>query len=92
MTSTECEFYRVNRKMITVLGLRGDTLAVYALIASFSKGARGGFYGNYKHLAEWLGINERTVKDIIPKLMKARQKKKLPKSRKRLRRKRKTKK
>ena len=37
MTSTECEFYRVNRKMITVLGLRGDTLAVYALIASFSK-------------------------------------------------------
>lgn len=72
MTSTECEFYRVNRKMITVLGLRGDTLAVYALIASFSKGARGGFYGNYKHLAEWLSINERTVKDIIPKLMKAR--------------------
>lgn len=57
--------------MIWVLGLRGDTLVVYALIASFSRGSSGGYYGNYKQLADCLRINERTVKDIIPKLMKA---------------------
>ena len=57
--------------MVGVLGLRGDTLLVYALIASFSRGTSGGFCGSYNLLAEWLGINERTVKDIIPKLIKA---------------------
>ena len=36
MARSKREFYLVDRQMITVLGLRGDTLAVYALIASFS--------------------------------------------------------
>ena len=72
MARSKREFYLVDRQMITVLGLRGDTLAVYALIASFSMGASGGFYGGYKQLADWLRINERTIKAIIPKLIKAR--------------------
>ena len=71
MVSSNYQFFIIDLRMIWVLGLRGDTLVVYALIASFSRGSSGGYYGNYKQLADCLRINERTVKDIIPKLMKA---------------------
>jgi hypothetical protein len=71
MVSSNYQFFIIDLRMIWVLGLRGDTLVAYALIASFSRGSSGGYYGNYKQLADCLRINERTVKDIIPKLMKA---------------------
>lgn len=50
------------------MGLKGNDLMVYAVIAGFSQNDQGCFYGTQHYLAELCGINERTARNVLAKL------------------------
>ncbi len=66
------DYITIFSPMVTMLGLQGNTLLVFALIHSFSKDGRHGFQGSFKYIAEWLNVTERSVKEIISNLIKDR--------------------
>jgi predicted DNA-binding transcriptional regulator len=52
------------------MGLKTTELNVYAYIYSFTKGAKGLFYGSQASIAKAIGVSLRTVNRIISKLYK----------------------
>lgn len=47
------------------LGLRGNDLLAYSVIASFSQGRKGCFYGSLADLAEMIGSTSRTAANVL---------------------------
>lgn len=61
-------FYVVQGWMLTELGLKGNALAVYALIYGFSQDNNGEFTGSAKYLAEWTGASKKTILSTLASL------------------------
>lgn len=54
--------------MMSMLGLAGNDLLVYALIHGYSQGGVGGYFGSRAHLAETLNFSRRTATDVLARL------------------------
>jgi len=62
-------WYLVITEEMQTLGLRGNDLLVYAVIAGYSQNEQGYFYGSQKYLAEICGISDRAARDILARLI-----------------------
>lgn len=56
------------REEYVALGLRGFELAIYAIIASYSQGGQGCYYGGLPFLAKVAGCHPDTARKIVAKL------------------------
>lgn len=54
-------YYTVQAWMVNDLGLRGNELAVYAMIWGFSQDGRSEFVGSISYIQEWLGCSRPTA-------------------------------
>lgn len=54
-------YYTVQAWMVNDLGLRGNELALYAIIWGFSQDGRSEFVGSISYIQEWLGCSRPTV-------------------------------
>lgn len=54
-------YYTVQGWMREELGLKGNALAVYAIIYGFSQDGASEYAGSARYLAEWLGCDKKTV-------------------------------
>ncbi len=61
--------YCIHSFMSAELGLGGNELLVYAIIYSFSRGAKGLFYGTQDYLVEAIGGSISTVKRTLSSLL-----------------------
>lgn len=55
--------------MINKLKLKGNELILYAIIYGFSQDGQSEFYGSYRYIAKALCITERSVQEILKKLL-----------------------
>ena len=62
-------FYPIYTFMERELGLKGNTLRVYALVFAYTSGEHGLYFGTRKYLAESLGISLRTLYRAIARLV-----------------------
>lgn len=61
-------YYTVQGWMITELGLKGNALAVYAIIYGFSQDGASEYAGSSKYLSEWVGCSRRTILSVLADL------------------------
>lgn len=61
-------YYTVQGWMLSELKLKGNALAVYAIIYGFSQDGASEYAGTARYLAEWLGCSTRTVLSILSDL------------------------
>lgn len=54
-------YYTVQGWMLSELGLKGNALAVYAIIYGFSQDGVSEYAGSSRYLCEWLGCSKKTV-------------------------------
>lgn len=54
-------YYTVQGWMLSELGLKGNALAVYAIIYGFSQDGASAYSGSASYLADWLNCSKRTV-------------------------------
>ena len=54
-------YYTVQGWMREELGLKGNALAVYAIIYGFSQDGASEYAGSARYLAEWLGCDKKTI-------------------------------
>lgn len=54
-------YYTVQGWMREELGLKGNALAVYAIIYGFSQDGASEYAGSARYLAEWLGVSKQTI-------------------------------
>ena len=54
-------FYVVQGWMVSDLGLKGNELAVYAIIYGFSQAEQQYYTGSAQYLADWIQSSKRTV-------------------------------
>ncbi len=54
-------YYTVQGWMLSELGLKGNALAVYAVIYGFSQDGVSEYAGSSKYLCEWLGCSKKTI-------------------------------
>lgn len=54
-------YYTVQGWMLSELGLKGNALAVYAIIYGFSQDGASEYAGSSKYLCEWLGCSKKTI-------------------------------
>ena len=47
--------------MVTELGLKGNELIIYAIIAGFSQDGESNFHGSLSYLSEWTNTSKQTV-------------------------------
>lgn len=59
------------REEYLALGLRGFELAIYAIIASYSQGGQGCYFGGLPYLAKVAGCHPDTAQRIVKKLCEA---------------------
>lgn len=62
-------YYTVQGWMISELGLKGNALAVYAIIYGFSQDGVTEYAGSSKYLCEWLGCTKKTVLVTLAELV-----------------------
>lgn len=61
-------YYTVQGWMREELGLKGNALAVYAIIYGFSQDGASEYAGSSRYLAEWLGCDKKTILRILADL------------------------
>lgn len=61
-------YYNVQGWMVNELGLKGNALAVYAIIYGFSQDGASAYSGSASYLAEWLNCSKRTVLSVLSTL------------------------
>ena len=61
-------YYTVQAWMVNDLGLKGNELALYAIIYGFSQDGRSEFMGSISYIQEWLGCSKNTAKKAISNL------------------------
>ena len=61
-------YYTVQGWMLSELGLKGNALAVYAIIYGFSQDGASEYSGSARYLAEWLGCTTRTILAVLSDL------------------------
>lgn len=61
MTVEPTAFYTVQGWMVSELGLKGNALAVYAIIYGFTQDGASEYAGSSRYLCEWLGCSKKTV-------------------------------
>lgn len=54
-------YYTVQAWMVSDLGLKGNELALYAIIYGFSQDGRSEFMGSISYIQEWLGCSRNTA-------------------------------
>jgi hypothetical protein len=57
--------------MINELGLKGNALAVYAIIYGFSQDGETRYNGSSRYLSEWLGCSKKTILTTLSSLVEA---------------------
>ena len=62
-------YYTVQAWMVNDLGLKGNELALYAIIYGFSQDGRSEFSGSISYIQEWLGCSKNTAKKAISNLV-----------------------
>ena len=62
-------YYTVQGWMVSELGLKGNALAVYAIIYGFSQDGNSEYQGSARYLAEWLGCSRTTVMNTLKNLV-----------------------
>jgi len=62
-------YYTVQGWMVSELGLKGNALAVYAIIHGFSQDGQSEYAGSARYLCEWLGCSRSTVMEVLKKLV-----------------------
>lgn len=62
-------WYLVITEEMRNLGLKGNDLLVYAMIAGYSQREMGCYYGTQQHLADVCGITKRTAMSVLDKLV-----------------------
>ena len=61
-------YYTVQGWMISELGLKGNALAVYAIIYGFSQDGASEYAGSSRYLCEWLGCSKKTALTALAEL------------------------
>lgn len=61
-------YYTVQGWMLSELGLKGNALAVYAIIYGFSQDGASTYSGSAGYLSEWLGCSKRTILSVLATL------------------------
>ena len=61
-------YYTVQGWMLSELGLKGNALAVYAIIYGFSQDGASEYSGSARYLCEWLGCSRSTIMEVLKKL------------------------
>ena len=61
-------YYTVQGWMREELGLKGNALAIYAIIYGFSQDGASEYAGSSRYLAEWLGCSKQTVLSCLADL------------------------
>jgi hypothetical protein len=61
-------YYTVQGWMLSELGLKGNALAVYAIIYGFSQDGVSEYAGSSRYLCEWLGCSKKTVLTTLASL------------------------
>ena len=61
-------YYTVQGWMVSELGLKGNALAVYAIIYGFSQDGASEYAGSSRYLCEWLGCSKRTILTVLADL------------------------
>ena len=61
-------YYTVQGWMLSDLGLKGNALAVYAIIYGFSQDGESEYSGSARYLSEWLGCSTRTILSVLADL------------------------
>ena len=54
-------FINIQGWMVTELGLKGNELIIYAIIAGFSQDGESNFHGSLSYLSEWTNTSKQTV-------------------------------
>ena len=62
-------YYVVQGWMINELGLKGNALAVYAIIYGFSQDGETRYSGSSRYLSEWLGCSKKTILTTLSNLV-----------------------
>ena len=62
-------YYTVQAWMVNDLGLKGNELALYAIIYGFSQDGRSEFVGSISYIQEWLGCTRPTAMKTIAALI-----------------------
>lgn len=65
----DTNYYVVHGWMINQLGLKGNALALYAIIYGFSQTTNQKCTASQKYLSEWLGCDERTIRRLLNTLL-----------------------
>jgi len=65
----DTNYYTVHGWMINKLGLKGNALALYAIIYGFSQTDNQKCTASQKYLSEWLGCDERTIRNTLNNLL-----------------------
>lgn len=63
------DYFVVQAPMVSLLGLQGNALLIFAMIHGFTKDGRHSYRGSYRYIADWLSISERSVKEVIANLV-----------------------
>lgn len=61
-------YYTVQGWMLSELGLKGNALAVYAIVYGFSQDGVSEYAGSSMYLCEWLGCTKKTVLNTLAEL------------------------
>lgn len=61
-------YYTVQGWMLSELGLKGNALAVYAIVYGFSQDGVSEYAGSSRYLCEWLGCSKKTVLTTLASL------------------------
>lgn len=61
-------YYSVQGWMLSELGLKGNALAVYAIVYGFSQDGVSEYAGSSAYLCEWLGCTKKTVLSTLAEL------------------------
>lgn len=62
-------FITVQGWMVNELGLKGNSLLIYAIIFGFSQDGEGAYSGSQQYLADWTNTTKRNVINILNKLV-----------------------
>lgn len=55
--------------MVNELGLKGNSLLIYAIIYGYSQNGKGDYHGGYRYLAEFAGTHITTAMRLANKLV-----------------------
>lgn len=61
-------FINIQGWMVTKLGLKGNELIIYAIIAGFSQDGESTFHGSLSYLSEWTNTSKQTVINCLNSL------------------------